>query len=108
MGNCFSQEHKDKYIPRRISIITPKYLNDVSLCTQEIHADNNRNAQFRMQTNTHNTHNTDNTSNTSNNCNNSNIVVLNEGYNPYDLGLGLANTNGFLTGILVGELLDDC
>ncbi len=99
MGNCFSQEHKDKYIPRRISIITPKYLNDVSLCTQEIHADNKRNAQFRMQTNTHNTDNT---------CNNSNIVVLNEGYNPYDLGLGLANTNGFLTGILVGELLDDC
>ena len=43
-----------------------------------------------------------------NNYYNPNVIILNNEYNSYNPGLGLAATNGFLTGILLGELIDEC
>ena len=43
-----------------------------------------------------------------NSFNTPNVVILNNEYNYHDPGLGFAATNGFLTGMLFGELIDDC
>ena len=82
MGNCFSKVVKTQNIPQGIPIVTPHYFQDISQCIQ----------QASVYPNSYNS---------------ANIVVLNNGYNHYDPGFGLAATNGFLTGMLFGELIDD-
>lgn len=92
MGNCLSQINKTQNIPQGIPqgipIVTPHYFQDISQCTQQASI----NPQYLTYPNSFNT---------------PNVVILNNGYNHYDPGFGLAATNGFLTGMLFGELIDD-
>ena len=83
MGNCFTKLNKNENIPQGIPIVTPHYFQDISQCIQ----------QASVYPNSFNT---------------PNVVVLNNGYNYHDPGLGFAATNGFLTGMLLGDLIDDC
>lgn len=89
MGNCFSQLNKNQNIPQGIPIVTPLYFQDISQCNQQASI----NPQYLSYPNSLNT---------------PNVVILNNGYNYNDPGLGFTATNGFLTGMLVGELIDDC